>query len=169
MRSLFLCSFILEGAIISTCAVKQWAWLLDAASRAASIEQNDSRFQYYPQQHCTRFSSRFKYVISSIMCTHEHIQSLFCLAFFQFVYYLGPYPSWLCSALNFLDCFSSGVLIWARHKHRPDVADQGCLDEREKKERKKEMLFKKTDVFSWLQRRLTQYSQRDSGCQRHLE
>lgn len=38
--------------------------------------------------------------------------------------YLRPFSTWVGSAFDLLHCLFSGVLVWARYKHRPDVLDQ---------------------------------------------
>lgn len=38
--------------------------------------------------------------------------------------YLRPFSSWVGSAFDLFHCLFSGVLVWPRYKHRPDVLDQ---------------------------------------------
>lgn len=38
--------------------------------------------------------------------------------------YLRPFSTWVGSAFDLLNCLFSGVLVWPRYKHRPDVLDQ---------------------------------------------
>lgn len=57
-----------------------------------------------------------------------HLHAFMCV--FIFIY-LRPLPSRLCSPLNFLYSFFSGVLVCPKHKHWPDVADQSWEDDDE--------------------------------------
>lgn len=88
-----------------------------------------------------RINSHFHYWYSpqqpGVYClllrrTRGHIYWLSCCSKASFnterAQYLRPHPSRLCSPSDFLHRLSPGVLIRPRHKHRPDVADQGCGD-----------------------------------------